>query len=169
VFHLGDQIEIRKMPARAEFQVRVTGAASFRHCIVELEDHWRVDTHAFPEEPPPREPHPFIHFQRGGHAQDAFSGKPNFVPGHDLPAKQDDLWRSLLQSPSPRIPFPPLCPLLAIDFAIGQHDGTVWQQLRARPEYLTVIQSAQARLWDPFFSALAEPTVRRRWIGPLLA
>jgi hypothetical protein len=164
-FSLGEEIESSKVPARADFQVRVTGVADYRHCVVELEDHWRVDTHDFVGEP--HEPHPRFHFQRGGHSQDYFAGSLNFVPGPALPERLDDYWRSLLQSPGPRIPFPPLCPILAIDFVISQHDGNVWRRLRNVPEYLEIIARAQERLWTPFFESLAEATFRRRWLGPV--
>jgi hypothetical protein len=74
----------------------------------------------------------------------------------------------LLQSPGPRIPLLPMCPILAIDFAIGQHDGLVWRRLRGVPEYLRIVQNAQMRLWAPFFDALSSPDTRRRWVGPFL-
>lgn len=171
-------------PDRADFQVRVLGHLDLSGCLVELEDHWRIDTDIFakPKEAqkrskdiddsgaakPPKEPHPLFHFQRGGHAQDEFVQKAGFVPGRDLPARSADLWRGLLQSPGPRIPFPPMCPILAIDFAIGQHDGQVLRRLRDTPEYLGIVKKAQERLWEPFFQALAQPKSRREWMGALL-
>jgi hypothetical protein len=154
-----------ELPTVAEFQVRVTGSADYNHCMVDLEDHWRVDTHNFSGDP--REPHPLIHFQRGGHAQDAWAGKSNFVPGPDLPEK-DDFWLSLLQSPGPRIPFPPFCPILAVDFVIGQHDGDIWNRLRYVPEYRALVAAAQDRVWTPFFEALRNNATRRKWLGPML-
>jgi hypothetical protein len=165
-FELGEGIANSKLPAIAQFQVRVVGAAEFPNCIVELEDHWRVDTHNFEGEP--REPHPLFHFQRGGYAQDAWSGGAAFVPGAGLPNRADDgYWRSLMQSPSPRIPVPPLCPMLAIDYVIGQHDGDVWTQLHNKPEYRQLVASAQRRLWLPFFEALSSAEMRARWLGSI--
>jgi hypothetical protein len=61
-----------------------------------------------------------------------------------------------------------MCPILAIDFAISQHDGGVWRRLRAVPEYLGIVEKAQLRLWTPFFDALTSRQGRRRWIGPLI-
>jgi len=61
-----------------------------------------------------------------------------------------------------------MCPILAIDFAISQHNGLVWRRLRALPEYQRIVQNAQIRLWTPFYDALASFQTRRRWIGPLL-
>ena len=166
-FRLGNNIDADKLPALSQFQVRVTGDAIYAQCLVELEDHWRVDTHDFSGTP--REPHPLIHFQRGGHAQDAWAGNVNYVPGPALPQQAGGaVWQALLQSPGPRVPFPPLCPILAIDYVISQHDGAIWLKLRNTPEYRELISTAQARLWIPFFEALASDGVRRRWLGPVL-
>jgi hypothetical protein len=169
-FHLGDIAEDagNVFPQRADFQVRVLGTLDLPSSIVELEDHWRVDTHLYAGAGEPREPHPYFHFQRGGHAQDRFAALDGFVPGRALPLREAESWRGLLQSPSPRIPLPPMCPILAIDIAIGQHDVLVWRRLRALPEYLRIVQKAQLRLWTPFFEALASSKARKRWIGPLL-
>ena len=167
-FDLGPDIANTRLPVLAQFQVRVTGDADYNHCLVELEDHWRVDTHNFAGTP--REPHPLIHFQRGGHAQDGWAGSLNYVPGRALPRRDDaGYWQALLQSPGPRIAFPPLCPMLAIDFVIGQHDGDVWDRLRSLAEYRRIIKHAQDRLWIPFFDGLALDGYRRRWLGSMLA
>jgi hypothetical protein len=169
-FHLGDIAEDagNVFSQRADFQVRVLGTLDLPGSIVELEDHWRVDTHLYAGAGEPKEPHPHFHFQRGGHAQDSFAALDGFVPGKALPSREAESWRGLLQSPGPRIPLPPMCPILAIDFAIGQHNGLVWRRLRAIPEYQRVVQNAQIRLWTPFFDALSCSEMRRRWIGPLL-
>lgn len=179
-FELGAAIEAGEgcFPARADFQVRVQGNLDLEGSLVQLEDHWRVDTdvYAAPRADqykatavrPPKEPHPLFHFQRGGHAQDRFTALDGFVPGRALPPRADDYWRALFQSPGPRMPALPMCPTLAIDFTIGQHDGLVWQRLRNLPEYRIIIERAQARLWEPLFSGLADRNFRRRWIGALL-
>lgn len=166
-FILGDNIDTEMLPALSQCQVRVTGDVAYEQCLVKLEDHWRVDTHDFSGTP--REPHPLIHFQRGGHAQDAWAGSINYVPGPTLPQQGGGaMWQGLLQSPGPRVPFPPLCPMLAIDYVIGQHDGHIWLRLRNTPEYRDLISTAQGRLWIPFFDALSTDLVRRRWLGPVL-
>src|SRR6266702_7135794 len=79
-FELGQAWDADYLPHRADFQVVIRGHLLTERCIISLEDHWRVDSHIFPADPPPREPHPYFHFQRGGHAQDAFSALPGFVP-----------------------------------------------------------------------------------------
>jgi len=165
-FRLGANFDPKGLPECSEFQVCVKGAVEYDRCIVNLQDHWRVDTHNFGGVP--REPHAHVHFQRGGRAQDAWAGLKNFIPGPDLPPKEDDYWLSLLQSPGPRIPFPPVCPVLAIDFVIGQHDGEVWHHLRNVPEYRELVAKAQARIWTPFFEGLSDIGQRKRWLGPML-
>jgi hypothetical protein len=167
VFELGGEIEHVLIPVRSDFQVRVGGYAIYEHGEVDLEDHWRVDTHPF-QVGEPTEPHPLVHFQRGGHAQDTFAACADFVPGDSLPAHPNKRWLALLQSPGPRIPFPPFCPILAIDFAIGQHNGTVLNSLRNFPEYHELVRNAQIRLWVPFFAGLSSVENRKRWLGGLL-
>jgi hypothetical protein len=155
-------------PTKAEYQVRVVGNLVLDHSIVELEDHWRFDTHAYLHGSPSHEPHPRYHFQRGGHAQDVFAGLDGFIPSQALAAQGSSPWRALLQSPGPRIPVLPMCPILALDFTIGQHDGIVWQRLRGNPEYLNLVRRAQERLWIPFFDSLSTYDGRRLWIGSVL-
>lgn len=171
MFVLGEAIEDEPLPARCDFQVRVRGTAQYKDSVyVELEDHWRVDTHIKSKNgSESREPHPYIHFQRGGHAQDRFAEHQLFVPGDGLSTHESGPWQSLLQSPGPRVPFLPFCPILAIDYAVGQHDGSVLRKLRSLPEYSAVVRRAQRRLWDPFFARLsASATLRKQWFGGLL-
>lgn len=170
VFELGDKIDEIPMPAQSDFQVCVRGRVEYHSAEVELEDHWRVDTQMGFSGDKPWEPHPKVHFQRGGHAQDAFVQHPSFLPSAALPANAAGAWRSLLQSPGPRVPFPPSCPILAIDYVIGQHDGRVHRRLRENPEYRAIVTRAQRRLWVPFFEKLAENNdLRRSWLGDLLS
>lgn len=166
-FELGRNWDVDHLPHRADFQVKVLGKLELNNCVIDLEDHWRVDSHTFPTDPPPHEPHPYFHFQRGGHAQDAFAAQAGFVPGSDLDNVVTTDWKGLLQTPGPRVPFAPHCPILAIDFSIGQHDGAVWRRLRALPEYRNIIGRAQERLWAPFFAGLTDIKVRARWMGPV--
>lgn len=170
IFVLGAGIDDTLIPAQSDFQVRVRGSAIYDDAAVELEDHWRVDTHLHDGGAPPWEPHSIVHFQRGGHAQDSFAAGSQFIPGHALPRNVGgENWLSLLQSPGPRVPFPPFCPILAIDYAIGQHDGPLFRKLRNVPEYSRIVRVAQQRLWLPFFNALANNVaVRNRWLGGLM-
>jgi hypothetical protein len=163
-------------PRLADYQVRIEGMLVTGDALIELQDHWRVDTDRFAREPAEgsgnrlpgdaKEAHPFYHFQRGGHDLDEFAGLPNFYPG-PIPDLDSRDWRGLLQYPGPRIPSLPMDPILAVDFCIAQHDGTVWWQLRDTPEYLQLVREAQERLWCPFIEAMADRTHRRKWLGPM--
>jgi hypothetical protein len=161
-------------PDLAVFQVRVESMYAIPSRTIELQDHWRVDTDTFanprrkrtPGTKPPKEPHPYYHYQRGGRAQDDFTNRPYFVPGPSLPATQN--WKALAHSPSPRVPIPPMCPILAVDFSIGEHNGLIWRRLRGTPEYANFVRAAQQRLWGPFFEALNNEKQRRFWLGPIL-
>jgi hypothetical protein len=155
-------------PSIADMQVRIEGLLEVDSGLVELEDHWRIDTDRY-SATAPREPHPSFHFQRGGHAQDRFSSVPQFVPGNLLGASPEGEWRGLMQGPSPRLAVPPMCPVLMIDFAVSQHDGPLWQRLRGNAEYSRAVAAAQVRLWSPFFDSLAKAPVRRKWFGALLS
>ena len=115
-----------------------------------------------------REPHPRFHFQRGGHAQDAFAAQQGFVPSQGTALAQGD-WRALMQYPGPRIPSLPFDPILAIDFCIAQNDGPLWKQLRALPEYRGLVEASQIELWKPFIERLNDPAGRRDWLGPVVA
>lgn len=139
---------------RADVQVKISGLAQFGDILVELEDHWRVDTHFFIGEP--NEPHPLFHFQRGGHAQDAFAGIHGFLPGDCLDgsvfASEVQLC-ALMQTAAPRIALPPMDPICAIDFVMGQHNGSIRSALWAVPEYAAIVRRAQERLWKPYLSS----------------
>jgi hypothetical protein len=163
---VGGGVDAAGLLPHSEFQVCVRGFVEYDHCVVQLEDHWRIDTHDFSGTP--NEPHPLVHFQRGGHAQDAWASHAFFVPGSQLPEKQDDFWRSTFQSPGPRVPFLPFCPVLALDYLIGQHDGDIFKRLRSKPEYLEIVRNAQRRLWQPFFQRLANAENQRKWLGDML-
>ena len=162
------------VPWRAEYQVRVEGLLDAGDALFELQDHWRLDTDMYAPsrvvavgaaQNPSKEPHPLFHFQRGGHALNTFASS-GFLPGKSCSIQGE--WRGLLQSPGPRVPVLPLDPVLAIDFCLSQNDGTVWRRLQNVPEYLTIIEEAQRRLWEPFFAALQDPAFRRTWFGPSL-
>jgi hypothetical protein len=148
---------------RADFQVCVHGDVAFGTRTVAVEDHWRVDTHYYTKGVP-NEPHPWCHYQRGGHAQDSFSQNDGFVPGDCLASVSPVgmQLRALMQTGSPRIAAPPMDPICAIDFVIAQHDGGVWRSLWALPEYEMLVRKAQNRLWKPYFEFIAEEKHRSR-------
>ncbi len=148
---------------RADLQVRVRGSAPYGPRTINLEDHWRVDTHHFAGFS--SDPHPWIHYQRGGHAQDEFASTAGFLPGACL---ADSLFEpeielsGLLQTPAPRIATPPLDPICAVDFVLAQHSGVLWGNLWANVDYAGLMRSAQERLWEPWIQALANRAHRRQ-------
>jgi hypothetical protein len=142
---------------RADFQVCVRGIVAFGNVTIDLEDHWRVDTHHFSGTS--TEPHPWIHYQRGGHAQEAFVSVRGFVPGvclDDAIFNPVTSLRGLMQTPAPRVAAPPMDPICAIDFVIAQHNGSVWSSLWSFPEYDALVRRAQDRLWQPYFSLVLD-------------
>lgn len=161
-------------PALAEFQVKISGLLEAGPATIELEDHWRIDAEveqkadAEKTTKEGREPHPRFHFQRGGHAQDAFAAMTGFLPSENTQLQAGE-WRSLMQYPGPRIPSLPYDPILAIDFCIAQNDGPLWKLLRAIPEYRNLVETSQIDLWKPFIERLNEPAGRRDWLGPVVA
>ena len=153
----------------ADFQVRIVGLFDMAGTSVAVEDHWRSDTQVlFPNSRPPREPHPHFHFQRGGHAQEGFAAAPGFFPNQAIAIPGLAEPRTLFHGPSPRLPMLPMCPVLMIDFSVGQHDGSVWKALRDRPEYARIVHEAQARLWLPFLAGLSQARIAQKWLGGLL-
>lgn len=155
---------------RAEIQVCVKGTLDIPEGKVNLEDHWRIDTHIFDDrgtenQKPPREAHPLFHFQRGGHAQDAFMATPSFVPGAGLPAPTADPWCGLMQYPGPRVAVMPMCPTTAMDYVISQHNGPLWRRLRNIPEYSAIVERCQNRLWKLYSDGLADPIRRKNLLG----
>jgi hypothetical protein len=168
-FRAGEEGEC---PALAEFQVKISGMLEAGDATIELEDHWRIDAEVDAKKAGQpvtegREPHPRFHFQRGGHAQDAFASTQGFVPSTSTLLGNGE-WRALMQYPGPRIPSLPFDPILAIDFCIAQNDGPLWKQLRATPEYRHLVEASQLELWKPFIERLNEPAGRRDWLGPVV-
>lgn len=159
-------------PKKAAFEVCIRGELDTGRSVTSLEDHWRVDTDAYADDPKPgREPHPLVHFQRGGLRLEQFSADPGFVPGAHLPEPTSEVgvWRGAMQCPGPRIPLPPMCPLLAIDFSISQLNGVIWRKLRGKREYQSLVAQAQARLWLPYFHSLSDASFQKRHIGRIMA
>ena len=148
----------------AEFQVRVEGMMEAGGQVLQVQDHWRVDTHHFSEES--SDPHPWVHFQRGGHALDDLVSQSNFLAGPHSEALVDGTlrgdWIGWMQSASPRLAAPPMDPVCAVDFALSQHSSSLWRRLWRHPEYSKLVRAAQSELWDPWHQLLADKTKRRR-------
>ncbi|WP_404939286.1 hypothetical protein [Pseudomonas atacamensis] len=87
----------------------------------------------------PLEAHPLYHFQHGGNAMLPFAGL---------------LGNSLLL-PAPRLAFPPMDAVLAIDFVLSNFSGECWSFMRKQPTYLRLIRESQKLLWKPYLQRLA--------------
>jgi hypothetical protein len=87
----------------------------------------------------PEEAHPLYHFQHGGHAMKEIS---------------DSLGKVLLL-PAPRLPFPPMDAILAIDFLLSNFAGKQWKKLRDDPTYSRLLRDAQVRYWKPYHERVA--------------
>jgi hypothetical protein len=87
----------------------------------------------------PEEAHPRYHFQHGGHAMKGIA---------------EDLGKVLLL-PAPRLPFPPMDAVLAIDFLLSNFAGACWKELRNEPIYVRLLKDAQRRHWKPYLERLA--------------
>ena len=147
----------------SEIQVCVRARLDVNGMSVDLEDHWRVDTQ--PQQPgTPREAHPLFHFQRGGHAQDAFARVHGFVPGPAM-TQSGIQWRGLMQYPGPRIPIMPMCPTAAFDFVLAHHDGPLWRRLMNIPDYANVVGRCHGRLWQLYEAGLRDAPTRRVLLG----
>lgn len=101
---------------------------------------WHFDRHiADSESEQPEEAHPLYHFQHGGHAM------------KDL---AESLGKTLLL-PAPRLAFPPMDAVLAIDFVLSNFAGGCWQKLRDETTYSRLLKEAQCRHWKPYIMRLA--------------
>lgn len=96
---------------------------------------WHFDRHIFEEEgDEAEEAHPLYHFQHGGHGMTDIA---------------DSLGRMLL-IPAPRLPFPPMDAILAIDFILSNFAGNDWKNLRLDGTYKNRISYSQERFWKPY-------------------
>lgn len=100
---------------------------------------WHFDRHIGCAEDNVTEAHPLYHFQHGGKA---LSGL-------------EDVFGLSLMLPAPRLPFPPMDAILAIDFVLSNFAGDAWGRLRNDTAYLRLLRSAQHRFWKPYMVRLA--------------
>lgn len=98
---------------------------------------WHFDRHIEGGAAP--DAHPLYHFQHGGHA---------------MKIHGDHLGKSLIL-PAPRLAFPPMDAVLAIDFVLSNFCGDCWQKLRDDSTYLRLLRNSQRSLWRPYLTRLA--------------
>lgn len=82
--------------------------------------------------------HPLYHFQHGGHR---------------MKEVEDSLGHVLL-IPAPRIAFPPMDALLAVDFVLSNFAGKDWCDIKDDGTYRNRVANAQRRYWEPYIRSL---------------
>ena len=116
---------------------------------VELKAAWHFDRHIIDtktDSPHITEDiHPLYHFQFGG------AGMAQIA---------DELGQTFLLDP-PRLMHPPMDGLLAIDFLLANYAGAVWKSLRDDAQYSNLIVPQFARIWKPYYEAMASS-----WANP---
>lgn len=104
---------------------------------------WHFDSHIHNEsehtETHTAEAHPYFHFQHGGHKMETLAEQLG----------------SVLLTSAPRLAFPPMDALLAIDFILSNFCGKDWQILRGDANYKSIVRAAQERLWKPYFKMIS--------------
>ena len=106
-------------------------------------DAWHLDKHITAPSGtviPPSNAHPLYHLQQGG------------IELHQL-GNNVGGWILLHQ---PRLAFPPMDAILAIDYFLSQYLGDNWQKIKANVLYQLIVRAAQDRLWKPHYSELAD-------------
>lgn len=103
---------------------------------------WHLDRHIANEEDEMYSDHPLYHFQ--------FGGKRMWNEVHS--------YGDLLVPEPPRIAFPPMDAILAVNFVLANYFGDEWRELvdieDGEDEYRELVVDAQNRLWRPYSRAL---------------
>lgn len=151
---------------RIEFSMRVRGdfgnneSDQFEELAIDLEKYveldnspdlksaWHFDKHVGDKGQITREVHPLYHLQFGG---------------NKLNECHDNLGAMFLSEP-PRLMYPPMDGILAIDFVLSNYAGSVWNDLRVDGEYMNLVKPAYDGLWKPYFEAIVSS-----WSNPPLA
>jgi hypothetical protein len=104
---------------------------------------WHLDRHIFEEGDSMYSDHPRYHFQFGGER---------------LWEEVGDYGHVLVPEP-PRIAFPPMDAVLAVNFVLANYFGDEWSSLvdleDGNDEYRELVAEAQNRLWRPYSESLS--------------
>jgi hypothetical protein len=136
---------------------------------------WHIDRHIEPSpseagarngaRPRDQEPlHPWYHIQAGGDRLREHLD-PYDNPGEVCSVVQGTCaaagplasgrpYGRVLLIDAPRIPVPPMDPVLALDFAFSNFDGKSWRALRREREYRRVVFRSQQRYWRHYYASL---------------
>jgi hypothetical protein len=124
---------------KLEFDLLVWGRNEDRHLL----SAWHLDRHIFEKGDSMYSDHPRYHFQFGGER---------------LWGEVGDYGDLLVPEP-PRIAFPPMDAILAVNFVLANYFGDEWKRLvddeEGEDEYRDLVVDAQKRLWRPYSRALS--------------
>jgi hypothetical protein len=109
--------------------------------IDDLYSCWHLDMHIERDgDKDPKYSHPMYHFAFGG---------------NKMEEKSDGFFGNSVILPSPRLMYPPMDAVLAIDFILqNYYEKASIKNLLNDPIYLEIVGSSQNRLWKPFFASL---------------
>lgn len=151
---------------RVEFSLRVRGnfghdeTDQFTELAIDLEKYievqngvdlktaWHFDRHIGDAEEASKEVHPLYHIQFGGNKLSECHGNLG----------------AMFLSDAPRIMYPPMDEILAIDFILSNYAGPVWNDLRFDGEYINLVKPAYDSLWRPYFESIASS-----WSNPAMS
>jgi hypothetical protein len=109
--------------------------------IDDLYSCWHLDMHIEKKgDNDAKYSHPMYHFAFGG---------------NKMEEKGDGFFGNSVILPSPRLMYPPMDAVLAIDFILqNYYDKATIKNLLLDPIYTEIVASSQKRLWKPFFASL---------------
>lgn len=101
---------------------------------------WHLDRHIFEAgDSKTKYSHPLYHFTFGGEKMET----------------RGNIFGDAIIMPSPRFAYPPMDAVLGIDFILQNYlHRTKTNEIISEPEYIRMLQSAQERLWKPFFYSI---------------
>ena len=120
--------------------LRVVALAPSGYAYETVSAAWHFDRHVGTDEDGRGPAHPLYHVQYGGNAM-----------------KSLDLAETLLSDP-PRLIYPPLDAILAVDLVLSNFLATEWHRLREDGAYRRLTSNAYREFWAPWFA-----TVSRIW------
>ncbi len=99
---------------------------------------WHFDRHVGRTDEPSTSIHPLYHAQYGGRQM------------HSL-----RLGETLLCD-APRLIYPPMDAILAVDFVVSNFSYGSWLKLREDPSYVRIVAASYREFWQPWFSCIKE-------------
>ncbi|MEO7048148.1 MAG: hypothetical protein ABI091_22815 [Ferruginibacter sp.] len=130
--------EIKNPLSKLIFNIEIEGIHS--ETGSDLYASWHLDEHIFlAGDEKPKYCHPIYHFAFGGEKME----------------EKRDMFGGCLILPTPRFAYPPMDAALGIDFILQNyfHKDKIVEIIH-ESQYLEIMQSAQERLWKPYFFSI---------------